>query len=182
MGIDPVPVVKPKSDVAVLLNFKDEQPLAQGVNGPGRQEDAISFSRREGGKAIGNRALPQCLAKRVRSDAGPQPRIDSAGRLGMEDHPGFGLAALARGKQVGVPIIRVDLDRKGFPRIEELQQQGKPPVPIRYGPEQLDGGFFHELAQGTAPQRPVGHTAKVFALVAEDPGFADRLLARQPPA
>ena len=123
LGIETVPVVEPERDVAVLLHLKEDETATEGVNGAGRQEEAVARLRMEDAEAVGDGAVGGGSAKVVGTEAGLEADIDAALRLGVQDDPGFGFAALTGRQEMNVAVVGMDLDRERVAGIEELEQE-----------------------------------------------------------
>ena len=91
-------------------------------------------------------------AQVVGAGVGFQPGVDAALRIGLQHHPGLGLAGVALGDQVFLVVLRMHLNRQHFVHVEKLQQQRKTVEPIgvvaedrafRRGHQLCDGGALH---------------------------------------
>ena len=125
IGIDPVPVVQPEGDVARLLNLGNDQAGADGMNGSGRDENAIAGSRLE--------CVQQFLAtpgfdrfgEALPVDPLLKACVDSASLLSLDDVPGLRFAAVGWRSSGGRLIVRMDLYRENLVGIKKLEKQRK---------------------------------------------------------
>ena len=95
LGVDAIPVVQAKRDVAVFLHFEHHQ-AAEGVNGPSSEEDGVADPRREACQKVRHRPARERPLQIVLRGAWLQARVDTARRPRLQHDPCFGLAALAR--------------------------------------------------------------------------------------
>ena len=155
LGINMVPVVKTKRHVAVFLHFKNHK-VAQRVNGPGWQEDAVARFWPEAGQMVRHGPVCDRPPQNVCRGGWFQARVDKAFRPRLQHHPCFGLAALAR-RQIFRLLIRwMHLDREHVPRVEELQQQREPAEAPGQFSQQLLRPLFKQLPDGPSFERSIG--------------------------
>ena len=177
LGIDMVPVVETKRHVAVFLNLKNHD-IAQGMNGPSPNEDAITDARGKAGQlicygALGDR-LPQTLCRSAWFQAG----IDASVGPFFQDNPCFGLSRIARRNQFLVGIGRVHLNRKSLAHIEKLQEQRKACVMPRELAKELFRRLLQQMAESSTFERALRDNAGMVLAVAENPCFTDGLVCR----
>ena len=72
------PIVEPERHIAILLNFKDDDSVAQSVNRSCRNEDRIARLRINAHHVVRNRLVFKRTPKNARGDPRPEPGIDSA--------------------------------------------------------------------------------------------------------
>ena len=125
-GVDAVPIEQTEGRVARLLDFRDHQSRAQGVDGPGRDEHTVARLRFEGVQTLFHAASGNGRRQPGPSDAWLQSCVDLTPRIGVQYDPRFGLAQIRRLEPRRLLIIRMDLDLQRAVAIEELQQQRKP--------------------------------------------------------
>ena len=123
VGADAAPVVDPEGGVGHLLDLGQHHPRADRVDRPGRDQDAVARPGREAvQQRLDRRPAASAAANVVPGDARPQPGVDQAARLGVDDHPGLGLAVVV-GQAPAALVVGVDLDREDLLGVEELDQQ-----------------------------------------------------------
>ena len=71
------------------------------------------------------------------------------------------------------------LDREDVARVEELEQEWKSLESAGPCSQHLLRRLFEQLPDGRSFERSIGHSTGMLVAVAEEPGFANRLVARQ---
>jgi hypothetical protein len=79
LGVDPIPVVQAKCDVAIFLHFEHHH-VVERVNGPGSDENGIARLRREACQEFLQRMAREGPLEIVSSGAWLQAGVDAAGR------------------------------------------------------------------------------------------------------
>ena len=172
LGVATVPVEEAEGGVAGLLDLGDQHATADRVDRARGQEDAIAGPRLEAVQAVRDRAPGQRVAQGRLIDAGQQAGPDPAAGPGVEDKPGFSLAALARPQAADRLLVGVDLHRQPVVGVEELDQPGEGRIPRRGRPEQGRAPALHERAELRAGVRAGRDHAAVQGVVAYVPGLA----------
>ena len=173
VAAEAIPVEQPESGVAALLDFSKYDAAADGVDGSGRQEDAIPRLGRERVEALLQGSRCEVVFQVGTSDAGFQPGVDPAGGPHFQDDPGFSFAGGFTAETDGLFVGRMDLDGQQITAVKELDQQRKPIAGRDLVSEEIRGmGGTQVGEQGTA-QRSFGHPADVERMSADLPRFAD---------
>lgn len=121
------PIVEAIRRVRRLLNFEEEEPAADRVNGPGRRVDDVAgayahFAEQRFGATRAARRL-----EGPTSDAPPQTEDDPRAAVGAKDHPRLRFPAPAAVMHVCDPVVRVNLQREIFPRVDPLHEERERP-------------------------------------------------------
>ena len=173
----PVPVENAVGRVRVLLDLKNHNAGADGMNAAARKEHHIPRLHRHAMKAICHRAVLD-LALELRSRrAAAQTGVKLCARLSIGDVPQFGFRFPPKPRR----HVRggMDLQRKSLLRVEDFDQQRKASA-LRPGrAEQFLSMVFHQPAEVFSRQRPVRNHAYTFRPVADFPGLANRDDRRQ---
>ena len=120
VGAYPVPIMQPKCHVAGRLDFGNQQPLAQCVNGAGRQQEAIARGRLDRMKSFFQAPRLQSSKQSIPIQRVRQTRVQPAAGLSMDYHPGLGLAWVTQVHAPGRLVIGMHLYRKPLLRIQQL--------------------------------------------------------------
>ena len=158
-GVDPSPIVEAEGDVGGLLDLVDEDPGAERVGGPGRDQHrhpdlggnpAQTTGRRPIGSQTGGREFLQ-------RHPGIQPEVDDAPRLGRQDVVGLRLAGAEPGRGGGA-VVRMDLDRQIRLPVDQLDEQRKDRSPAGClepaGADPGRGIAAGQLAERVSPASP----------------------------
>ena len=130
-------------------------------------------------QVVRHRSVRERLPQFVAGGSWLQTRVDAAFWARLQHDPGFGLPALARRQKVRLAIRGMHLDREHLARVEKLQKQGEPAETAGEPSQHLLRRLLQQLPNGLSFEQPVGDPAGVVIAVTEDPGFADRAVARQ---
>src|SRR5205807_3954600 len=111
-----------KRGITCLLNFRDQDAAAHGVDRPGRQEYAIARMRLELMQAISHLAGLKRDPQAGLVNAWEQAGKNTTARLGIHDKPSLGLAAFTGPELLDCLCVRMDLDGQPIAGIEKLHQ------------------------------------------------------------
>src|SRR5580658_1833240 len=177
-GVDVIPVVETKGNVAVFLNLEYDDFTADRVNSTGFYQHTLAAGRRETRQII-----VRCpLRDRAQIGGGRsrfQARVNAASWSRLKNDPRLGLAGVAIRDQLSFAVGRVDLHGEHLLHIEEFQQQRKSAKPGRQSAEDLSRRLFHQLRDGAPFQWSVRDTAGVLVAIAQQPRLTDRSVTRQ---
>ena len=179
VGVDAVPVEQAVGRVARLLDLEDRDAGPEGVDRAGRQEHAVAHLRLE---AVQTRRRSsrrrQPVPDSAPVDAGLQPRVDAAARLGVQDHPRFRLAAWPASVRANSSSGWTCTDSDSRASMN-FSSSGNVRDDWRTR-RAISASVMHQFAQRRPAERPVRHAADVVALVAQHPRLGDRPLGRAP--
>ena len=178
LGVDAIPVVQAKRDVAILLHLEHHH-VAQRVNGSGSDEDGIAESRGEARQKVRHGMAREGPLEIISSGASLQAREDAAGRPCLQHDPRFGLAALAGGDTFRLSILGMHLDRELLVCVEKLEEHRKSLETARQFSQQLVRRLLQQLPDGRSFERSVGDLAGMVIAVTQEPGFTNRSVAGQ---
>ena len=165
---DAVPIEYPVSGVRVLLDFKNHQAGADGVDAAAGQEHRVARAHGNAMETFRHFAGPDFFLKFRARDTAFESDEQFRVRRGGGDEPHFGLRFAA--EFGGFVRRRMDLERKLFARIENLAEQRKTILICRFCvAEQFGTLIFHQPAQIFPGQRAVGDDADVTRPVADFP-------------
>ena len=119
--------------------------------------------------------LPQTVCRAGRLEA----RVDAAFCPRLQHHPGFGLAGLACGDILGLPIRWMHLNRERVAHVEKLKQQREPVETPGQVSQQLLRPLMKQLPDAPSLERSIGDAAWVVIAIAQQPRFADGAIAGQ---
>ena len=164
------PVVDPERGIGHLLDLDEHDPRTDRMHRPRRNQDAVARAGLEPVEQGLDRAGLHCLGQVVPPYTRPESGIDQAPRLGMEDHPGFGLAVVSGQPAPAAPvIIRMDLDRKDLVGIQELHQERKLVAPRDSRPQERRAPITGQGRAACSLRGAVRHPADVIAMVGDLP-------------
>jgi len=150
LRVNMTPVVKAECDVAVLLDLKDNNVVAQSVNSSRRNKYGVARLRDNTRQAIGNRpasdGMPQTVGRRARFQA----RINLASFLCLDHDPSFGLPRLPGWNQVRVGVAGMNLHGEHLVCVKKFEEQGKAAEARSKLPHQLFSKLFHQSTDSLA--------------------------------
>ena len=174
VGAKTSPVVDAERRVGHLLDFRQHDPRADRMHGPGRDQDAVAGPGLEPMQQGLDGPSQEGGGEVVAGDSGAQAGVDQAAGLGVDDHPGFGLAVVV-GQNPAELVVGVDLDREDVVGVEELDQERELPLArerVDEGrAEQLGAAVADEFAEARAGEGTVGHPADVVAVIGQLPAL-----------
>ena len=173
-----VPIEHAVGGIGILLDLKDHQAVADGMDPPARQEHRVAGAHRDAVKAIGHVAVVDLLLELRAGHALLQPHIQAGVGRGVGDIPHLRLRLALQFRR----LVRggMDLEGKFFARVEDFAEQRKPARRRRTrGAEHLGGMIFHQPAQVLARQGTVRDHARIARPVGDFPGLADGRAGRQ---
>ena len=177
------PVVDPEGGVARGLDFSDEDPRAERVDGAAREGVALSDDGGLGDEEIGDGVRFDRAFEVVLGRPGFEPFVEHRAFVGLEDEPGLGLEVRVL---VGVRVVgaRVDLDAEVLARVEVFDEEGEASCRGELGlVDELAPPLLERVPDGLAGEGAVGDFG-VCAVpaaaggaggveVGEFPGFSD---------
>jgi hypothetical protein len=101
LRVDMTPIVEPECDIAVLLNFKDDNILTQTVNRPTGDEYGISRIRGNADEVVRYGSVKKRTPQTVSSRTRLQACVDPASFLSLNYNPCFGLCRIPAGISSG---------------------------------------------------------------------------------
>ena len=178
--LPPAVVVEPVGQVGALGDLVNQQARAQGVDRARGDVDHVALLDRHEVEQLEDRAV-QRRGAQLRAGHRALNAVDHPGaRLGLEHHPGLGLAQPAAFRLVGagVGVVGVHLHAEPLGGVQELDQERQPvTVSLHHRPPQ-EG--LAQLGQHLG-ERPPGVGARGNAVFIEDhPGLADGLVGGEP--
>jgi hypothetical protein len=142
LGIDVLPIIKAKGDIAVFLDFKYHDAITKRVNDPDLDQNALTAMWREASEAIVDRLLRE-FTQILRGRASFQTGINAASPSGCEDDPCLRFSSLASRNELQLAIGRMHLHGKHLMHVEKFQKQRKPFEPRRQFAKDQVGGPLH---------------------------------------
>ena len=139
------PIVKSKRHIAILLNFKNHNVIAQRVHGARGDEYCIARLGNDTHKVVDNGSIVERLTQTVGCCTRCQAGIDMASLFSFNHNPRFGLCRIPRRNQRWLSIAGMYLNRKHLVRIQKLEQQWKAAEARRKLPHQLVSELLHYL-------------------------------------
>ena len=88
-NIDSIPIVQPKSAVAGLLDFRDEQPGSKSMDRTGRNENAIARLRANRVQALLGPTSLNRVGQVLSRNIGFEPRVQYRAWFRIDDVPSF---------------------------------------------------------------------------------------------
>ena len=181
VGSDASPVKNPEGCVGHLLDLRQQDPSADGVDGSRLDHDAIAGSSRETMQEWLDLPILDGRLELLAGDARPQPRVDQAARLGVHNHPGLGLAVVT-GQAFSLFVVGMDLDRQDLAGVDELDQKRELAPARQARPQNFRAAMVHQVAQGGPGEFSLVDDAHGVAIVRQFPALgivvalADRLV------
>jgi hypothetical protein len=174
--IGSVPIERPVSRVAILLDFDQQIAGAYGMNAAGRKENGIACLNGNSVNVIDHGALAKSLLKAV-----PRDRLTkSKEELGVRMRGGHvpKLALWLASQPAGNIVRRMHLQRQLFLRIENFDEQRKT-WSLGNIPKDFVSLLGPQFVQSSSAQRAAGHDALRFGTIDNFPRFTDTLLRRK---
>ena len=121
------PVVDAVGQVAVLLNFGQHNPAADGMDGSGRNEHRRARLDGEPVQQGFDAAAGYGMSEGFAADRGVEAADQLAAGIGLEDVPHFGLADIGLAETFRTGIVRMHLDGRLSAELRSLSRSGKRP-------------------------------------------------------
>src|SRR5258706_6087861 len=178
LWIDAIPIIEPKSNVAVFLDFEHHDAIAEGMNDASLNKNALPTLGYETGQIVIHRML--CEGAQTRSGRTRlQPGVNAARGCGFQNDPSLRFSGLALRNQIGPVVLGMHLHGQHLVHVEKFQRQRKSPESLRQLAENKVRRQFQQLSNGVAFERSIGHPAGMLVAIAQQPGFSDWSIARQ---
>lgn len=170
VDVEAAPIRETKGVVAHLLDFGHEKSRPNSMDGPRRNEYAVSRLWLDAMKQTLDIALSQSLLHHISIDrlskTSPQA---TAGRC-LDDVPGFGFSRVGKSHFRGAPVIGMHLQGEMLIGIKVLQEQRKNVLGVVLSEKSLASGFAY-FSQSFALKRPCHYDALALGMVGNFPAL-----------
>jgi hypothetical protein len=174
--IGSVPIERPVSRVAILLDFDQQTACAYRMHTAGWEKNSIACLNGNSVNVIDHGALAKSLLKALSRDR----LTKSKEKLGVRMRGGHvpKLALRLASQSAGNIVRRMNLQRQLFLRIEDFDEQRKT-WSLGNLPKDFVSLLGPQFVQSSSAQRAAGHDALRFGTIDNFPRFTDTLLRRK---
>ena len=177
-GVEAVPIKDAVGGVGVLLDFKQDNAGAQGVDAAAGKEHGVAGFDRDAMETVGDGLVGEVFEEFVACDTVFEADKEFGAGIGVGDVPHFSFWFTT--EFGGAMSGRMDLKGEFFPGIEDFNEEREAGLSGMGVAEEIAGVMFHEPAEAAAGQVAVGNDAFVAGTVADFPGFARRQFSNPP--
>ena len=169
-------VEDPVGDIGVLLDLRDHQPRADGVEGAGGDEEHVSRLHGHLPQHLRQGAVGDAAGELLQADLPVKAIVERSAGLGIQHHPHLRLAVLTLMLQ-GVGVGGVDLDGEVLFGVNELDEHGEVLEGFAGGPQGFLPGLVQPGAEGHPPVGSVRQHGGAVGVAGEDPRLGERIQA-----
>ena len=169
-GVCASPVVEAEGEIALLLDFGEDDAGAESVDGAGWNEDAVTGVYFVDMEQVFEVTATEGLLEHIGGDTGLEAGADACSGFGVEDDPCFGFAIFDGVECFGLGVVGVYLEREPVVGIEEFDEQWEL-FDVLVFSEQFARVLLDDFGEWSACEGSIFNAAGAVGVIGDFPAF-----------